>query len=118
MGYLTTITFYNDGANLIQRYKEEVADAVHACMVHDKPLTKGIGHFVNCINSQQPRHADDHTIYVHMGNCVTEVNPYSPEFKDLMQRSPDFAKRLVDFLEQEVYHLKKQLKTVYGSKPE
>jgi hypothetical protein len=49
---------------------------------------------------------------------VTEVNPYSPEFKDLMQRSPDFAKRLVDFLEQEVYHLKKQLKTVYGSKPE
>ena len=54
---------------------------------------------------QQSRHNDDHSIYVHMGNTVTEMNPYSPETKESMRRNPEFFKERLEYLRREVREL-------------
>lgn len=110
MGYLTTITFYNDGLHLIKDHPEDFANKVYSAAIRGRTQDFGLGSFANFAKVQRGRHADDHTTYVHMGNCVTEVNPYSDEFKDLIKHHPQFAEDLVEFLETEVENLKRRLK--------
>ncbi|MCP3699146.1 MAG: hypothetical protein GY920_11410 [Aliivibrio sp.] len=62
-----------------------------------------------CVDFSSRRHADDHTIYVHMGNCVTEVNPFSQDFENIVECNPEFAKKLVGFIEKDLKRLKKMV---------
>jgi hypothetical protein len=110
MGYLTTVTVYNDGLDLLKKYPEDFCNKLYSASVRGSQCDFGIGYFANFANVQRSRHADDHTIYVHMGNTVTEVNPWSQDFKDILSRNPDFAESLVRFLDGEVKRLKKVLK--------
>lgn len=107
MGYLTTFTVYNDGFDLIRKYPEEFAEKVYYAALKQETHDVGLSGFCNFMHVQRSRHADAHTTYVHMGNCVTEVNPYSSEFKELMKKCPDFADKLIKFLDDEVKALKK-----------
>jgi hypothetical protein len=107
MGYLTTFTVYNDGCGEIPKHPEEFAQKIYEGCLDHEISDKGLGSHANLIHVQRCRHADDHTIYVHMGNCVTEVNPYSPEFAQLAQKCPEFADKLVRFLEDELKQLRK-----------
>jgi hypothetical protein len=118
MGCLTTFTIYNDGLNLIDSEnpdnKENIvrlADIVYAGARNttNDPNTiyGGIGCFGNMVSCQKSRHADDHTLYVHMGNCVTEMNAYSKETKELIKRNPEFAKKLIKYMDKEIKELKK-----------
>jgi len=106
MGYLTTFTIYNDGANGITKDPTQFADKIDSLIgtrqFEEFHTTTGVNGFV-----QQSRHADEKTIYVNAGNCVTEVNPYSKSFKELIKKNPDFARELVEFVEAEVVNLKK-----------
>ena len=76
MGYLTTITIYNDSAHQIKKNSKEFADVIDQA-THGIQLKKGHdvvglgGH--DLITLQKPRHADDHTLYMHAGNTVTDV---------------------------------------------
>ena len=117
MGYLTTVTVYNDGLDLLKKYPEEFCDKLYNASVNHEQKDFGLGGFCNFANVQRTRHADDHTTYVHMGNCVTEVNPWSIEFKELLQRHPDFAKALVSFLDADVKKLKKMIKEAESQSP-
>ena len=110
MGYLTTVTVYNDSLDLLKRYPQDFCDKLYETALGHETKDFGVGHFANFAHVQRTRHADDHTTYVHMGNCVTEVNPYSPEFKALLERTPGFAAELVAHLEREVRTLKKMLR--------
>jgi hypothetical protein len=108
MGYLTTFTIYNDGANGITKDPIQFADKIDSLIgttqYEEFHTTTGVNGFV-----QQSIHADDKTIYVNAGNCVTEVSPYSKSFKELIKKHPDFARELVEFVEAEVVELKKTL---------
>lgn len=108
MGYLTTFTVYNDGASGISKDPKQFADKIYSLIgtrqYEEFHTTTAVNGFV-----QQSRHADEMTIYVNAGNCVTEVNPYSRGFKDLIKKNPDFARELVAFVESEVVKLKKVL---------
>ena len=109
MGYLTTVTVYNDGLSLLKKYPLDFCDRLYEAAISHKQRDFGIGNFCNFANVQQTRHADERTIYVHMGNTVTEVNPWSKDFDDLLKRHPDFARSLVGFLDSEVKVLKRKL---------
>lgn len=115
MGYLTTITIYNDGCDLIKKYPKEFAEKVYdSCLgvytIDKSSNTFGLGYHGNLVTVQKPRHADDHTIYVHNGNTLVEVNAYSKDFKTLLKNNPDFANKLIKQLKDEVKSLNKLLK--------
>ena len=67
MGYLTTLTIYNDGVDLIPENAQKFAeDLYRAALSHNKAIIP-VGKFANLVNVQRCRHADDHTVYVHAG---------------------------------------------------
>jgi hypothetical protein len=117
MGYLTTVTIYNDGLDLLKKHPVDFCNKLYNASLSQKPTDFGVGYFCNFAKVQQTRHADDHTTYVHMGNCLTEVNPYSKEFKHLINSHPEFVDRLIDFLECELEQLKRLQRKSKEAKP-
>ena len=112
MGYLTTFTIYNDGLDQIKKNPEQVVAAIceAAYRMHgNKHLREdfSIGNHCNLISAQYTRHADDHTVYVHRGNCVTEMNAHSNKTKDICKRCPDFFDAMLSQIEDEIKYLKK-----------
>ena len=117
MGYLTTLTFLNDAADQYDKHPERLVEIIHDAVNNHQCSRNGgksydepIGCYANAITVQRSRHADDHTIYIHMGNCVSEVNPWSADTKDLLERFPDVFDQYVSYLEQQVKQLKKMKK--------
>jgi hypothetical protein len=110
MGYLTTVTVYNDGLDLLKKHPEDFCRKLYEAAIRQKQSDFGVDYFWNFANVQQSRHADDHTVYVHMGNTVTEVNPWSKDFEDLMRRNPQFADQLIGYLDQTLRRLKRMAK--------
>jgi hypothetical protein len=64
----------------------------------------------NYIHVQPSRHADDETVYLHSGNSVTNINYYSPDFENLVQRNPEWAIEIVDRAMQHLKDVKAQIK--------
>lgn len=107
MGYLTTVTIYNDGASNLKKHPEELAEALDLAT---KSVQRnrgrnwdGIGNHANLLTIQKPRHADDHTLYLHAGNTVIDV----------YDADSDWA--IDTFISEMKYHLKR-LKELKKSK--
>ena len=110
MGYLTTLTIYNDGIHIIKDKAQDFADRVYDAAVGSvRPTDLGLGHFGNLVKMQKPRHADDHTVYIHMGNTLCEMNAYSEDTLKTMSRSPEFFEKMLKEMERQCKMLKKQL---------
>lgn len=112
MGYLTTFTIYNDGADQLttntEKLGKKLQEACYGVYTRDGVSGSfGHGYDGNLVTVQKPRHADDHTCYVHMGNTLTEMNPHSEETKRLMESNPMFFDDLLKHLENTVKELKK-----------
>jgi hypothetical protein len=95
MGYLTTVTFYNDGVDQLNKHPLELADKLDkACSgVYTnwgKSESFGLGYHSNLVRVQRPRHADDKTVYVHLGNTLTEMNCNSKETIDIAKNNPTY----------------------------
>lgn len=117
MGYLTTITFLNDASDQYDKHPDRLVEIVHDAVCNHKcsrnggkSYDEGIGNHCNAITVQRSRHADDHTTYVHMGNGVTEMNPWSADTKDLLERIPDVFDQYLSYMDQQVKALKKMKK--------
>jgi len=77
MGFLTTITIYNDSADQLKKHPKELAEKLYSAC-HGIQLNRGydydsLGNATNIVTLQKPRHADDHTLYMHAGNTVIDV---------------------------------------------
>ena len=112
MGYLTTFTIYNDGADQLTIDTDKLAlklqQGCHGIYTRDGVSGSfGHGYHGNLVTVQKPRHADDHTCYVHMGNTLTEMNPNSEETKRLLESNPMYFDDLLKHLENTVKELKK-----------
>ena len=117
MGYLTTLNFLNDASDQYDKHPERLVEIISDAITNHKcsrngghSYEEGIGNHANAITVQRSRHADDHTIYIHMGNCVSEVNPWSADTKDVLERFPDVFDQYVSFMDQQVKQLKKMKK--------
>jgi hypothetical protein len=99
VGFLTTLTIYNDGIHLLEPHAQEFAQEVRrlASGLHG-PADVALGGFVNAVRVQQSRHADHHTVYVHAGNCVTEMHAYSEATERLMKQNPKFFEKLLSIM--------------------
>jgi hypothetical protein len=99
MGYLTTITFYNDHADELRANPEAVSKAIYnaqlGVQLNRGSNTELIGSCTNPITIQKPRHADDHTLYMHAGNTVIDVYNAKSEWA------------IDQFIKEMEYHLKR-----------
>jgi len=77
MGFLTTVTIYNDGADSLKSNANDLADKLYnACcgtQIMDGRNYDSLGSNANLLTLQKPRHADDNTLYLHGGNTVIDV---------------------------------------------
>lgn len=107
MGYLTTLTIYNDGIHLLEPHAQEFAREVYRIASGLQPAQDvALGNFVNAVSVQMSRHADHHTVYVHAGNCVTEMNEYSDATKRLMKQNPEFFEKLLSIMAKNTRYLR------------
>ena len=106
MGYLTTITIYNDSCDQLEKHPKELAEKLsRACS--GVQINRGfdydsLGNAANILTLQKPRHADDHTLYMHAGNTVIdvynaksewEVNQFINEMEYHLKRLKELKKR-------------------------
>jgi len=118
MGFLTTITIRNDALDEIKKHPEEFAkNVLNACsgnmrgnMSSDKEF--GLGSHANMTICQEPKHADAHTTYVHMGNTVCEISAYSSYTEHLMKNHTEFFDDMLDHMEYTVKKLKEKRKAM------
>lgn len=101
MGNLTTIVFWNDDLCETLSNPKELAKEIryHASGGRETQELNGIKFF-------KPRHADNHTIYVHMDNTVCEMNPFSDETTDLIENHPKFFDEILGYMEEQLKELK------------
>lgn len=107
MGYLTTVTIYNDHFSDIEKNPKEFVEGIKH---HMNRGSRRSGSVIGQSKVHKTRHADDHTVYVHMGNTVVEMNPYSDDTKRIIEEHPRFAADLLQHLEYTVEALKNEMK--------
>lgn len=71
MGFLTTVTIYNDSADQLEKHPKDLAEKLNqACsgiQINRGQDFDGLGNVANIFTLQKPRHADDHTLYYRNG---------------------------------------------------
>jgi len=95
MGYMTTLTFLNDGFDQIEKYPEQFIDAIKLGMYgidkHNKNTsrkfitTHGVGYHGNLVEVAKSHHADDYRLYLVGRNAMTTFG-YANEIDDIKYR--------------------------------
>jgi len=98
MGYLTTITIYNDGLHDIEENQEQFMKNLLEAIRKDETSEIGCGSFANVAKVQRSRHADNWAIYVHAGNTLTYMSAFSDESEHFNQVNPGFFRGMIDYL--------------------
>lgn len=114
MGFLTTVTFYNDGLGDIEKNKGEFAEQILQGMneagLDSKAVDKSVGCHGNALRVQPSRHADNHVLFLHWGNMVHAMGQYEKDWDDLCKRNPECAKKMLDTAKEIVKSAEKALK--------
>lgn len=113
MGYLTTITIYNDALNDFKNDPRAFAIAIFEGIDEANDMCKS-AHVLfkdrsGYLTVHPSRHGSDNTVYVLKGNCVTEINPYSKDIKRLVEEKPDFIRSIVKIVKSDIKGLEKLL---------
>lgn len=108
MGYLTTITIYNDGMDQITEHPKEFAEKVQEACSSFKTTTFGLGWHSNLVRCQKARHANDKTFYAFAGNTLFEMSQYSSELEKMMTNNPTFFEETLKDMEENAKSLRKK----------
>lgn len=107
MGNLMTMTIRTDCLDEVYKNPQLFADELKYAVSSAGSFQGRLFNDCGAIICQQLLHADSHSMYVHMGNTVTEMHSYSKETQDLAKEFPDFFDRLVGHIERELVQLRK-----------
>lgn len=110
MGHLTTFTIRNDGISSILKDCDEFCKKLlTSALSNGKIRTFDHKEHTNLVIVQKTRHADNHTIYVHMENTVSEMNARSQDTAEFLRNHPKFFKKMLGYMKREVKRLEKNL---------
>ncbi len=108
MGFLTTVTIYND---YIHNYEKDPAllgkEIIDGRYIASHQIF-GAYH-AGGIKIQPSRHADDHTVYLHMGNTVFNLGQ-GTDLRNLVVNSPEVARKFIKEAKRIVLDAEKYLK--------
>jgi hypothetical protein len=112
MGFLTTITIYNDGLGDIKKNPKQFGEEIVKAIEHNynEAQSIGVGCFANIAKIQHSRHADQHAVYVHAGNTLTLMAKETFETEKIFNNHPEFFEKLLNEMKYQV----KELKKIYG----
>jgi len=124
MGYLTHVSLYNDGIDLLKTASEEESGAVakkfcldlyrasQSASCYGKEQTVSIYYDCNFATVQIPVHADERTLYLHYGNCLIDLNPYHNGRVSLEEKEKyiKIAESLLKSLKADVKRMKEKAK--------
>lgn len=114
MGYLTTVTFYNDAFDIFEKnpkeFGEKILNGTNEANRAYKAIDIGMGCHANCITIQPSYHADAHQLYIHSGNTVFNINPWSRDFEDLLKSNLSCAEDWVAQAESMIEEANKKVK--------
>jgi len=121
MGYMTTITFLNDGFDQIEKYPEQFIEAIKLGMYGiDKYnrnsnrkfiTTHGIGYHGNLVEVAKSHHADDYRLYL-VGRNTMNTFGYANEIEDIKYRKElvEMVKLIIKDEEKRIKELEEKLK--------
>lgn len=114
MGYLTTIVIHNDAFHEFKEHPEKfgnaIIDGVYAAQREGRQVDVGFFGYANYISVEPSRHADDHTVYVHYGNTIFNLNPWNKDFEEFVSRDPEGAEKFVNVAQDILTNAKKEIK--------
>lgn len=120
MGYLTTLTIYNDALHVFEDHPKEFAETIfegiREAQREHREVSVPFGSYANYISIQPSRHADDETLYLHSGNCVTNLNAWSDDFRDLIEKMPNVAEKNIKRAKQILKYAEEKLKAIKKEK--
>lgn len=124
MGYLTHLSIYNDGIDLLKSASEEDSgktaklfcnDVYRAslkatCYREEQTFGVSVGNFnfANLVNVHIPVHADDPVLYLNIGNSLVDL---SVDHKTVKYMSVDYLKKCVKTAKMLVKELEMELKS-------
>lgn len=121
MGFLTTVTLYNDALHVFKENPKEFAEAlfdgIDLANRHHVSKSVSFKNHANYIDVQPSRHADDNTVYIHSGNSVFNLNPWNKDFEELINRDPDIALNFIKKAELIIKEAKNRQKQKNLKKP-
>ena len=123
MGYMTTVTFLNDGFDQIEENPKQFVDAIKLGMYGiDKHIkstgrkfitTHGIGFHGNLVEVAKSHHADDYRLYLVGRNTMTTFG-YANEIDDIKYRKElvEMVKFIIEEEEMRIKELEKKMEVV------
>ena len=126
MGYMTIVTFLNDGFDQIEEYPEQFIEAIKLGMYgidkHNRNsnrnfiTTHSIGYHGNLVEIAKSHHADDYRLYLVGRNAMTTFG-YANEIDNIKYRKElvEMAKWIIKDEEKRIKELEGKLGDKYGN---
>jgi len=120
MGYMTTVTFLNDGFDQIEEYPEQFIKAIKLGMYgidkHNKNTnrkfitTHSIGFHSSLVDVAKSHHADDYRLYL-VGRNTMNTFGYANEINDIEYRKElvEMAKFIIEEEEMRIKELESKI---------
>ena len=120
MGYMTTVTFLNDGFDQIEEYPEQFIKAIKLGMYgidkHNKNTnrkfitTHGVGYHGNLVEVAKSHYADDYRLYL-VGRNTMNTFGYANEINDIEYRKElvEMAKFIIEEEEMRIKELESKI---------
>ena len=108
MGNLTTVTIYNDYLHLYKNNPQVLGTEILASI----DTANQLNHSFTCCGliCQPSYHSTDEHLYLHRGNSLTNINPWSNDMKSLIKDNPKLAESFIKSAEFMIKEAKKLLK--------
>lgn len=114
MGFLTTITVYNDDWYHNSDPKK-LGEAI--CLSWQESEYNRVPSCIRNVIVQPSYHADEHQLYIHWGNTIQNINPWTKDFIYRAKTNYEFLKESIEKAEQIVKDAKKELKKLKNENP-
>jgi len=103
MGFQTVIVINNDALGAFEKdpkgFGQAILDGINQANYGMVQISVPFDSYSNYIHVEPSRHADDDTVYVSTGNCLSVVGTYRNDFRRWTKNNPEFAAKLIKVAE-------------------
>ena len=114
MGFLTTLMIRNDTMEAIRQdpegFSKKLLEVIDEAYASQEPIDLSFKNYCNMATVHPSSHADVSQLYLHTGNGLINICPYSNDFKHMLSKNTNFLKRSIQIAQNLITEAKKQIK--------